>query len=164
MRRCEICDEKKSLEEFPSYQKNDKTYYRWQCTSCAPPSKYYKENREEILRKNKERNTKNPEKVMLAAAKQRAKRDNLPFDLEVSDIIIPTFCPILQIPLKRNERYENRKSSPSLDKIIPELGYVKGNVQVISHLANAMKSYATPEELIIFANWVLNSLQEKQNN
>ena len=53
MRRCEICDEKKSLEEFPSYHKNDKTYYRWQCTSCSPPSKYYKENREEILRKIK---------------------------------------------------------------------------------------------------------------
>ena len=45
-------------------------------------------------------------------------------------------------------------SSPSLDRIIPELGYVPGNVQVISHQANTMKSNATLKELKAFAAWV----------
>jgi hypothetical protein len=31
-------------------------------------------------------------------------------------------------------------NTPSLDKIIPSLGYVKGNVAVISWKANVMKS------------------------
>jgi hypothetical protein len=44
--------------------------------------------------------------------------------------------------------------SPSLDRIKPELGYVPGNIQVISARANVMKNDATPEELLAFANWV----------
>ena len=44
-------------------------------------------------------------------------------------------------------------ASPSLDQIVPGLGYVKGNVQVISHRANTLKSDGTLEEfkkLVIF--------------
>lgn len=37
--------------------------------------------------------------------------------------------------------------SPSIDRIIPELGYTKGNIRVISNRANLLKSNATIEEL-----------------
>lgn len=89
-------------------------------------------------------------------AKERAKKDSIPFNLEVSDIIIPQSCPIFNMPLVRHEGTSGGKIySPSLDRIIPELGYVKGNVRVISHLANMMKSNATNDQLITFANWIL---------
>jgi hypothetical protein len=46
------------------------------------------------------------------------------------------------------------RSSPSLDKIIPSRGYVKGNVMVVSSKANLMKSDASVTELRDFSRWV----------
>lgn len=42
---------------------------------------------------------------------------------------------------------DSRDSAPSIDRIIGEFGYVKGNVSVISHRANKLKSDATLEEM-----------------
>ena len=82
-------------------------------------------------------------------AKSRAERDGLPFNIEESDIVIPKCCPILctALILNKNYKYSNPEHTPSLDKINPKLGYVKGNVQVISFKANTMKNSATIEEL-----------------
>lgn len=93
---------------------------------------------------------------LLKDARVRAKRKNLPFDLLPEDLLpLPDICPVLNVPFDKSRRY-----SRSLDRIIPELGYVKGNVQVISQLANAMKWDSTREERIAFANWVLSSEKE----
>lgn len=40
-----------------------------------------------------------------------------------------------------------RDRKPSLDRVVPSLGYVKGNVRVISFRANRIKSDATADEL-----------------
>ena len=93
---------------------------------------------------------RNPEKRMLRAAKGRARREGLPFSLVISDIVIPTYCPVLGIELKLSKRdgpKDSWHSSPSLDKIVPALGYVKGNIVVVSMRANRIKCDATPEEL-----------------
>lgn len=73
----------------------------------------------------------------------------MPFNIEESDIVIPKCCPILctALILNKNYKYSNPEHTPSLDKINPKLGYVKGNVQVISFKANTMKNSATIEEL-----------------
>lgn len=98
---------------------------------------------------------------MWRRAKSRAVKSGVAFDIEVSDIIIPELCPILRIPLiVFKGRSGGEHNSPALDRVDNTLGYVKGNVQVISHLANCMKSSASPEELIKFANWVLTTYQE----
>lgn len=95
----------------------------------------------------------NPQKRLLWAARKRAKEQNLPCTIEESDIIIPEYCPYLGIKLiTRSARGDPRTHVCSLDKIIPELGYVKGNIEVISHLANSMKSNATEEQLLAFAS------------
>lgn len=83
---------------------------------------------------------------ILSNARKRAKQKGLPFDITEDDIPVPTFCPVLGIPLmvSNSKRQDN---SPTLDRIIPELGYVKGNVMIISFKANRLKSNATPAEI-----------------
>ncbi len=92
----------------------------------------------------------NPKNRMLAAAKDRAKLQKLPFEITLEDIPDWGTCPVLGVTMEVGSRY-----SPSLDKIIPEKGYVRDNIQVISWKANMMKQDATQEELERFAKWVL---------
>ena len=73
---------------------------------------------------------------------------------------MPDQCPILDIELKYGGG-EKTKQSASLDRVIPERGYTKGNVMVVSQLANLMKNEATPEEMLTFAKWVLRNIPEK---
>lgn len=96
------------------------------------------------------------EKKMLNRAKERAKKNNIPFSITEKDIVIPEYCPILGIKLEHHRGKSGAyKNSPSLDKIVPELGYVPGNVRVISQLANQCKGNATKEEMLKFAHWVI---------
>jgi len=84
---------------------------------------------------------------MFKAARRRAKASGIPFSITVEDIMIPEVCPILGLPLSVSECGKASSNSPSLDRIKPRLGYVAGNVMVISHRANTLKSDATPVEL-----------------
>jgi hypothetical protein len=90
---------------------------------------------------------------MLGSAKERAAKKGLPFSLTKDDIAIPSHCPILGVPLKRGTKCFH-DYSPSLDRIIPELGYVPGNIQVISHRANRIKTDANPEEVMLVAQYM----------
>lgn len=94
---------------------------------------------------------------ILKNAKQRAKSQGIPFNLTIDDIIIPEKCPLLGTTLTRGDhkRWENPENTISLDKIIPEKGYVKGNVRVISALANLMKNNATIEQLVNFSKNII---------
>lgn len=67
--------------------------------------------------------------------------------------IAPDKCPVFQVPFTERGTGFN-KWSPSIDKINPKLGYIRGNIQVISFLANCMKRDATSEQLKQFADWV----------
>ena len=75
-------------------------------------------------------------------------KEEIQFDIDYTDISIPEYCPLLGIKLNKHVgEGKLHDNSPSLDKIIPELGYTKGNVWIISNKANRMKSNATIEEL-----------------
>ena len=93
-----------------------------------------------------------PERVMWLAAKHRAKQQGVPFTIKTSDIVISDTCPILGIPLRF--RGDNKDYSPSLDRVIPALGYIAGNIAVISNRANQIKSNATLEELKRLVSYV----------
>lgn len=97
----------------------------------------------------------NPKRYIFNRAKQSAKRVGHEFLLTLDDIEIPQTCPYLNIPLTMLFGEGHVDSNMSLDRIDSSKGYVKGNVEVISHLANKMKQNATKEQLIAFAQGVL---------
>ena len=97
-------------------------------------------------------------KDTLYDARSRAKKANVPFDLTFEDIVIPAVRPYLRIPLIAGHKEGDKRCGPTLllmlDKIIPELGYVKGNVQVISMKANWMMNNSKFEAFeLMFENW-----------
>lgn len=94
----------------------------------------------------------NPELFRLYQLRSRAKKKGVPFDLTVEDMTHPTHCPILGIELDNNS--ESFELKPTLDRLIPERGYVRSNVQWISSRANRIKSDATPEEIESVATWI----------
>jgi hypothetical protein len=73
-----------------------------------------------------------------------------------ADIVIPTYCPALGIKLKAAVGVKsNRDLSPSLDRIDPSKGYVPGNVQVISYLANKIKQNAKGHMVLRVGEWMV---------
>lgn len=96
-----------------------------------------------------------PEWRMHQRAKFRAKETGREFTIDVSDIVIPSHCPILGIPLEIQTKSGGTINSPSLDRIDSSKGYIKNNIQVVSRLANQMKANADREQMIAFANWIL---------
>ncbi len=85
-------------------------------------------------------------KTILREARKRAKEKGVPFLLTEADLTIPEFCPVFGWRMEVGVGQRTDKS-PSLDRIIPELGYVKGNVRVISWRANRLKADGTVAEL-----------------
>lgn len=148
------------ISEFPKKGKGE-NHGRWRAGDCRKcrnkRTKAWREKNPEACHAiQKKWVEKNPEKVILISIKARAKRDGIPFDLTVDDIVIPDVCPVFNVPIARNNKIGPGSFSPSVDRIIPSLGYIKGNIQIISHLANSMKQNATPEQLNQFADWIKN--------
>jgi hypothetical protein len=93
----------------------------------------------------------NPHRHLYANRKsQNAKGHKHEWTIEFSDLTFPVRCPVLDIELdytyggKGGRGHDN---SPSLDRIDNSRGYVKGNVIVVSQLANRIKTSATPEQI-----------------
>ena len=100
---------------------------------------------------------KSPEYILWYRAKESSKIRNKEFNLEVEDIIIPTHCPYLGVQLLLGIDDHNSPNYFSIDRIDSSKGYVKGNIQIISRLANTMKNGASIDQLITFSKNVLNT-------
>lgn len=170
-RKCSKCKEVKTTIDF-YHDKSGPDGLRSSCKKCANtaakkwlnnnPSKAKKtrlaySGREDVrLRRNEIAKIWNRTSIvstLLTKAKKRAKARNIPFNLTKQDIFVPEFCPALGIPLKVNDG-KLGDSSPTLDRLIPELGYVVGNVCVISAKANRIKNNSSFEEMRKIAAWM----------
>jgi hypothetical protein len=81
-----------------------------------------------------------------------AKRRNIHFDLSYLDLELPERCPLLNVKLEYNqEGCSNNPNHATVDRIDNSKGYIKGNVLIISRLANSMKNEANFEQLLLFS-------------
>ena len=92
------------------------------------------------------RRERRPEAYLFNIAKQRSCKKGMEFSITVEDLYMPEFCPLLGVKL--DSYSDSVDMHPSIDRIDSSKGYVKGNVWIISHRANRIKSDATCEELI----------------
>jgi len=117
---------------------------RWDCKECQ------KQHRKDNAKENRERGfiyrLNHKEMEMFKGAKSRAKERGLEFNITIDDIFIPEKCPVLGIPIYKNSRGCLSVNSPTLDRIDNSMGYIKGNVMVISHKANQIKSNGSIED------------------
>ena len=164
---CNTCNKYKLLSEFYNNRFVKKDGLRYNCKSCK---KEYENNSCQFKR-------------WFQSKKARAKKPDIEFTILPTDIPgvtigetftidrrgrkytsweatqYPKVCPVFGTKLDwgMNGLTNN---SPSLDRINPKLGYIKGNVTMMSHLANIMKSNATPEQLKQFSRHQLFGNQE----
>lgn len=169
MKNCIICGAVLNADNTTWYRQKN---YIHKCNDCdrAEKTNQAREKRRkdpsaanERSRKHREKvKTQNPVKYtceqMRSSATKRAKA--LGFDLDITtdylSSIAPHNCEILGIKLKYGGGIKT-KASASLDRMNPKFGYIIGNVQIISNLANMMKNEASSDELSMFAEWVMRS-------
>ena len=142
-----------STEFYTKTKKNNRKILDYICKSCS-----HKKNK--MYRKN------NYEKAAIRTLKDRAKAKNLPMNItpEYLKKFVPDnmICPVLGIKMEIGEKNQSI-NSPSIDRIIPEKGYVPGNIIVVSNKANGIKSNATPDEIIKVGKFYKKLLEEMED-
>jgi hypothetical protein len=84
----------------------------------------------------------------LGNTKSVCEKEGVPFDVTVDDLApYPLTCPVLGLTINWMSTGVSGNDSPSIDRMVPEKGYVRGNVRIISNKANRLKSNASLDEL-----------------
>lgn len=136
-RTCTKCLETKVFEEFG----NHKLCARGKNSVCRGCRK---------VKSRRDYDNTSKEKRIYNRAKSRAKTQGIPFNIELQDIVIPDKCPVFNVEFI----YTHHEWTPSIDKIIPSKGYIKGNICIISNKANRLKNDATLEELVAIIEYI----------
>lgn len=158
-KQCPKCNKVLPIKEF-YFDKQSKDGLFYYCKSCDS-------DRRKKWRKN------NPERQAISnkyfELKKRARKKNIPMEINAEYIknMYPDdmICPVLGIKMERGigGSPENISNSSSIDRIIPEKGYVPGNVIVVSMKANQIKSNATPDEIIKVGKFYKKLLEEMED-
>lgn len=155
MKKCSYCQKIKPLDNFHKNRIRPDGHHT-ECKECKHTIDKISRNKHLAKRKaqKKQYRIKNPKQHMLSNARGRAKRCGFEYNLDQDSFEIPSVCPILGIEIKLDNNNIDYDSSPSLDRIDNNKGYIKGNVQVVSMRANRLKADATAEELRAILKWM----------
>jgi len=167
---------------------------RWRDTNYVELVKkrrrYYEENREEILARQRERKRAMPREKLLAqrakeyeqnkargrrhyhvtrawlpwlnawqGSKQRAKKRGTPFTItkDWCEARWTGRCEVSNIEFILSTKRSPYLFSPSLDQIIPGLGYTPENSRFVLHAVNALKGEGTDENMLAIAEAIISA-------
>lgn len=142
MKICRICKEEKSFNNFHKNKLN-KDELDCRCKSCRKIESRLKY-------------VQDPFKSLIRCKRCESKKKEIPFNLDIDYLrsIWTGICPIFNIPIEIGVEGCGSHRSAQLDRVIPELGYIKGNVNYISGRANRIKYDASLAELKQIVYWL----------
>jgi hypothetical protein len=152
---CTKCFVEKNGADFSTYRSKTNGICSW-CKGCH--AAYGKANpKKESIEDAKDRRERRRKWVSaqwiyatLHRCKRRAKQKGIPFNIESRDLLssdgsLPEYCVVFPHIKMDYHAGPDRRLWASVDKIVPELGYTKGNVCVISFAANIWKNNGSNE-------------------
>lgn len=120
----------------------------------------HKWSKERMKQYDQERRLKDPVGSLIRGAQKRAKLKGIDFNLTKADLQpYPTVCPVFGIPLQYKTVGRQVFNSASLDRFDNTLGYVKGNVRIISLRANELKRDGKLEEFKAIIKYMENNIE-----
>lgn len=130
---------------------------------------YYQKNRERCTahtRKNRNKTKHVPEywaRRIASNIRDRCRVGGIPCSITYQSIL-PLIPQDMICPITKRKMVFGRSISgdnPSVDRIVPSLGYVDGNIAVISRQANLMKNNCIdPDAFYRLGDWLKNKLAE----
>ena len=160
---CIKCSTAKDESEYRIvHVKGRKDWVETRCNACtrvyrrAWQNAKYQRNPDEHKRRTLRRyhqSKSDPLQFMVSRTRTNALQKGVEFAMTVSDITLPIHCPALGIELTRPGG-GLKETSPTIDRLDPNIGYVSGNVNVISMRANRFKNNATLAELEAIVTWM----------
>lgn len=144
--KCSVCGETKSFSKMKRYSSYG--YFRV-FAICMVCDNRVARKRYAITKKSMNRIMKQRFNTLHWIASKKA----IPFEITFENFIdiwerSSKSCPILgtRLDFQGGKRGSNPDTLPSLDKVNPDLGYVKGNLHFISFTANRMKQNITLQQ------------------
>jgi hypothetical protein len=138
------------------HYQNNKTKYKQRAKEKAEKEKILKLNQIYLI------------ECLINNSILRAKRKNIPYDEDKDELIqelINNFngrCECCNRILNNTMREDKKRDNYlSIDRLIPEKGYVKGNISIICYHCNQIKTNATWNEIIQVGNWLKNKLNKE---
>lgn len=103
--------------------------------------------------------------MLRSAAQTRARKQDVPFGLTTAYLISLLhsqrgLCALTGHPLTFQSQRPPLPTAASIDRIIPSRGYIAGNVRIICHIVNLMRSNMTDDDLHL---WCLRIVQQNGN-
>jgi hypothetical protein len=126
--------------------------------------RYVDKNRIKLNKYSRQWSINNHLKILITTCQCRARKNNVPYDSTeiLYSYLQPVYdkgeCEICHKNLKLGTNLD-KDDSPSIDRIIPEKGYVIGNVAVLCYRCNVIKNCGSQQDHFMIANW----LKEKEN-
>lgn len=172
MKKCIKCNVELSKYNQSKYNMDN---YIHKCNDCIRTEKkdYARSIDKSIVKSRSDKHRarldrENPKRYTAVQSRSSAYKRSIKLGIDFNltsdylESIMPDICPILGFTLKYGKGKKSDKSA-SIDRIDSSKGYTVDNVQIVSALANQMKSSANTDELIMFAEWVFRTFEKYKN-